>query len=51
MNRASAFGRGRTASRTQLFYTSYSLNVHNQPPDNLDPDALLEQGYKTNAAL
>ncbi|HTZ60204.1 MAG TPA: M3 family metallopeptidase [Acidobacteriaceae bacterium] len=45
MNRASAFGRA-DGVRTQLFYTSYSLDVHNQPPENLDPDALLEQGYK-----
>ena len=45
MNRASAFGRA-DGVRTQLFYTSYSLDVHNQPPEDLDPDALLEQGYK-----
>jgi thimet oligopeptidase len=32
--------------RTQLFYTSYSLDVHNQPPEKLDPDKLLEEGYK-----
>jgi thimet oligopeptidase len=45
MNRASAFGRA-DGVRTQLFYTSYSLDVHNQPPQNLDPDTLLEEGYK-----
>jgi thimet oligopeptidase len=45
MNRASAFGRA-DGVRTQLFYTSYSLEVHSQPAQNLDPDALLEQGYK-----
>ena len=45
MNRASAFGRA-DGVRTQLFYTSYSLDVHNQSPENLDPDALLEEGYK-----
>jgi thimet oligopeptidase len=45
MNRASAFGRA-DGVRTQLFYTSYSLDVHNQPPENLDPDQLLEEGYK-----
>jgi thimet oligopeptidase len=45
MNRASAFGRA-DGVRTQLFYTSYSLDVHNRPPQELDPDALLEQGYK-----
>jgi thimet oligopeptidase len=45
MNRASAFGRA-DGIRTQLFYTSYSLDVHNQPPQDLNPDALLEEGYK-----
>jgi thimet oligopeptidase len=45
MNRASAFGRA-DGVRTQLFYTSYSLDVHNLPPETLDPDALLEEGYK-----
>jgi thimet oligopeptidase len=45
MNRASAFGRA-DGVRTQLFYSSYSLNLHNQSPDKLDPDALLEEGYK-----
>ncbi len=45
MNRASAFGRA-DGVRTQLFYTSYSLDVHNLPPDTLDLDALLEEGYK-----
>ena len=45
MNRASAFGRA-DGVRTQLFYTSYSLELHNRPSAGLDPDALLEQGYK-----
>ena len=45
MNRASAFGRA-DGVRTQLFYTSYALDVHNLPPQEVDPDALLEQGYK-----
>ncbi len=45
MNRASAFGRA-DGVRTQLFYTSYSLQVHNLPAAGVDPDALLEQGYK-----
>jgi thimet oligopeptidase len=45
MNRASAFGRA-DGVRTQLFYTSYSLDVHNLPPATLDLDALLEEGYK-----
>ena len=45
MNRASAFGRA-DGVRTQLFYTSYALDVHNRPPEGLNPDALLEEGYK-----
>jgi Zn-dependent oligopeptidase len=45
MNRASAFGRA-DGVRTQLFYTSYSLDVHNLPPATLDLDGLLEDGYK-----
>jgi thimet oligopeptidase len=45
MNRASAFGRA-DGVRTQLFYTSYSLDVHNRTPQDLDLDALLEEGYK-----
>ena len=45
MNRASAFGRA-DGVRTQLFYTSYSLDVHNLPAEQLDPDTLLEEGYK-----
>jgi thimet oligopeptidase len=45
MNRASAFGRA-DGVRTQLFYTSYALDVHNLPPETLDPDTLLEEGYK-----
>ncbi len=45
MNRASAFGRA-DGVRTQLFYTGYSLDVHNLPAENLDPDTLYEEGYK-----
>jgi thimet oligopeptidase len=45
MNRASAFGRA-DGVRTQLFYTVYSLDVHNLPAENLDPDTLYEEGYK-----
>jgi thimet oligopeptidase len=45
MNRASAFGRA-DGVRTQLFYTSYALDVHNRPPAGLDPDALMEEDYK-----
>jgi thimet oligopeptidase len=45
MNRASAFGRA-DGVRTQLFYTSYSLEVHMLPASTLDPDKLMEEGYK-----
>ncbi len=38
MNRASAFGRA-DSIRTQLVYTSYSLDTHNTDPDTLDLDA------------
>ena len=44
MNRASAFGRAEWV-RTQLVYTSYSLDTHNTDPDKLDLDALMEHEY------
>ncbi len=40
MNRASAFGRA-DSIRTQLVYTSYSLDTHNIDPETLDLDTLL----------
>ncbi len=45
MNRAGAFGRA-DAIRTQLFYTSYSLDTHSLDPATLDLDALLEEDYR-----
>ncbi len=45
MNRASAFGRADWV-RTQLFYTSYSLDMHTHHPEGLDPDALLQSDYQ-----
>ncbi len=50
MNRAGAFGRADWV-RTQLFYTSYSLDVHDRNPGTLeagqlDLDALLRQDYE-----
>ncbi len=45
MNRASAFGRADWV-RTQLFYTSYALDMHSHHPDGLDPDALLKGDYQ-----
>ncbi len=45
MNRAGAFGRADSV-RTQLFYTSYSLDTHRLDPATLDLDALLEHDYQ-----
>jgi thimet oligopeptidase len=45
MNRASAFGRA-DSIRTQLVYTSYSLDTHNTDPETIDLDALLQHEYK-----
>jgi thimet oligopeptidase len=45
MNRASAFGRADWV-RTQLFYTSYSLDMHSYHPDGIDPDVLLKRDYQ-----
>jgi thimet oligopeptidase len=45
MNRASAFGRADSV-RTQLFYTSYSLDTHRLDPKTLDLDALLQEDYR-----
>jgi thimet oligopeptidase len=44
MNRAGAFGRADWV-RTQLFYTTYSLQTHLEDPASLDPDALLRSLY------
>jgi thimet oligopeptidase len=44
MNRAGAFGRADWV-RTQLFYTTYSLQTHMLDPATLDPDALLQSLY------
>ncbi|MBB6146349.1 thimet oligopeptidase [Silvibacterium bohemicum] len=44
MNRAGAFGRADWV-RTQLFYTTYSLQTHLQDPASLDPDGLLQALY------
>jgi thimet oligopeptidase len=57
MNRAGAFGRA-DSIRTQLFYTTYSLDTHRLPPGQLAPDlgdsgkadktldALLQEDYR-----
>jgi thimet oligopeptidase len=44
MNRASAFGRG-TWVQAQLFYSNYSLDLHDRSPDNIDLDAILRDDY------
>lgn len=45
MNQAGAFGRADWV-RTQLFYTNYSLDVHDRDPETLDLDALLRADYE-----
>jgi thimet oligopeptidase len=45
MNRAGAFGRADWV-RTQLFYTTYSLETHRLDPATLDPDALFRSLYE-----
>jgi thimet oligopeptidase len=44
MNRAGAFGRADWV-RTQLLYTTYSLETHRLSPVGLDPDALFRSLY------
>jgi Zn-dependent oligopeptidase len=44
MNRAGAFGRADWV-RTQLFYTSYSLETHYDDPETLDLGILLQADY------
>jgi len=44
MNRAGAFGRADWV-RTQLLYTTYSLETHRLSPAGLDPDALFRELY------
>ena len=44
MNRASAFGRG-NGVRGQLFYTRFSLDLHNMDPAGIDLDTSLRAGY------
>ncbi len=45
MNRAGAFGRADWV-RSQLFYTTYSLQTHRLDPATLDPDALFRSLYE-----
>ena len=44
MNRASAFGRAGWV-QGQLFYSTYSLEVHDRAPDQLDLDAMLRTDF------
>jgi Zn-dependent oligopeptidase len=44
MNRASAFGRG-NGVRGQLFYTRFSLDLHNVDPETIDLDTMMHAGY------
>jgi thimet oligopeptidase len=42
MNTADAYGRG-SQTQNQLFYATYSLQLHDRPPAQVDLDALLDQ--------
>ena len=44
MNRASAFGRAGWV-QSQLFYSTYSLDLHDHAPDQIDLDAMLRADY------
>lgn len=44
MNRASAFGRG-TWVQGQLFYSNFSLDLHDRAPEAIDLDAILREDY------
>lgn len=44
MNRASAFGRA-TWAQGQLFYSNYSLDLHDRAPDAIDLDAILHDDF------
>jgi len=45
MKRAGAFGRADWV-RTQLYYTTLSLNLHDQDPAELDPDVITRELYR-----
>ncbi len=45
MKLAGAFGRADWV-RTQLYYTTLSLNLHDQDPARIDPDAITRELYK-----
>jgi thimet oligopeptidase len=45
MKLAGAFGRADWV-RTQLYYTTLSLNMHDEDPAKIDPDALIRELYK-----
>lgn len=45
MNAASAYGRGGWL-QNQLLYSTFSLQVHDRPPANIDFDALFQQDLK-----
>jgi thimet oligopeptidase len=44
MKRAGAFGRADSV-RTQLYYTTLSLNMHDQDPASIDPDTMTRELY------
>jgi len=44
MKRAGAFGRADWV-RTQIYYTTFALDLHDQDPAGIDPDALMRELY------
>jgi thimet oligopeptidase len=45
MKAASSFGRA-DGMRTQIYYTTLSLNLHDQDPEGIDLDAVIKELYK-----
>ena len=50
MKRAGAFGSADWV-RTQLYYTTLSLDLHDRDPAGLDPDAVTRELYKRVPAV
>ncbi|MBS1800153.1 MAG: Zn-dependent oligopeptidase [Acidobacteria bacterium] len=50
MNAAGAYGRGRWV-QAQLLYSTYALQVHNQPPDGIDFDKLWKEDFERFSPL
>ncbi|MBS1820972.1 MAG: Zn-dependent oligopeptidase [Acidobacteria bacterium] len=50
MNAAGAYGRGRWV-QAQLLYSTFALQVHNQPPDGIDFDKLWKEDFERFSPL